>query len=82
MEAQREETEGQKKQFEFEIYVLVARVCALELERERLTQKQTCTSRFESVELPPERKSSQTVPNVEKLAGAPCSTQDTTKTPV
>ena len=30
----------------------------------------------------PERESSQTVPNVEKLAGAPRSTQDTTKTPV
>ena len=44
MEAQREEIEGQKKQFQFEIHVLGERIRALELEKKELVQRQTCRS--------------------------------------
>lgn len=79
IEAQREEMEGQKKQFQFEIYVLGERIRALELEKEGSVQRQTCRS--ESVEMSPEREISQTGLNVQKSTGTQRSTQDTTKTP-
>ena len=40
MEAQREEMEGQKKQLQFEIYVLGERIRVLELEKEESAQRQ------------------------------------------
>ena len=79
MEAQREEMEGQKKQFQFEIYVLGERIRALELEKEGSPQRQTWRS--ESVEMSPVRQISQTGLNVQKSAGTQRSTQDTTKIP-
>lgn len=48
MEAQREEMESQRKQFQFEIHVLRERIRGLEMEKEGSAQGQT--HRFESVE--------------------------------
>lgn len=79
IEAQREEMQGQKKQFQFEIYVLGERIRVLELEKEGSAQRQTC--RPEWVEMSSEREISQTGLNVQKSAGAQRSNQDTTKTP-
>ena len=67
IEAQREEIEGQKKQFQFEIYVLEDKIWALELEKEGLAQTQT-GSRSESAELSLEREISLANSNVQKLA--------------
>ena len=79
IEAQREEMEGQKKQFQFEIYLLGERIQALELEKEGLAQRQI-GSRSESAELSPEREISPANSNVQKSADAQNSSQGTTKT--
>ena len=69
IEAQREEMEGQRGQFQFEIHVLGERIRALELEKEGSPQRQTWRS--ESVEMSPERQISQTCQNVQKRSSQP-----------
>ena len=57
MEAQREELENQRKQFQFEIQVLRERIREIELEKERMAQTQI--RRAESVQKSPEREIAQ-----------------------